>query len=54
VSIVLWGVSASRSMMTTYGIIYVTPYAIEEHFDGSKIGFRRIGWQRRGIGIMMQ
>ena len=32
-----------RSMMMTYGMIYVTPYAIEEHCDGSKIGFRRIG-----------
>jgi hypothetical protein len=31
-----------RSMMTTCGMIYVTPYAIEEHFDGSKIEFRRI------------
>jgi hypothetical protein len=31
------------SIMTTCGMIYVTPYAIKEHFDGAKIGFRRIG-----------
>ena len=36
-------------MMTTCGMIYVTPYVVEERFNVSKIGFKPTGWLRNGI-----
>src|SRR4029450_12841908 len=40
---------ASQSMRTTCGRICVTRYAGEEHSDGSKTGFRRMGLRKSGI-----
>ena len=49
-----WGVSVSRWMVRTCGMICVTPYVVEERSGVLRIGFRRMGWLRHGTGIVMQ
>src|SRR5438128_1582411 len=41
-------------MMTTYGMICVTPYVVEDRSDGSKTWCRCMGWLRIGIGTEMK
>jgi hypothetical protein len=41
-------------MMRTYGMIYVTPYVVEERSDVLRTEFRHMGWLRIGTGTVMQ
>ena len=49
-----WSGSVSRWMLRTCGMICVTPYVVEARSGVLRIGFRRMGWLRRGTGIGMQ